>query len=94
MPQNKTVVKVGSWLYNGTVPTGVRILESDTAFGTGDIEDQPDIRDDKRIKCFYVDWCTAGTSDWRFVGFGPYESLTEAMAHVTKLTNGTVVWQE
>jgi len=81
-------------LYDGTVPSGVRILESQVAFGTGDSEDEPHLRDDKARHCFYVEWATAGSLvDWRSAGHGPFRSLAEAETYVSKTSEGTVTWE-
>jgi len=53
-------VAEGTWLYSGSLPTSVRILESGVAFGTGDFEDEPEDADDKPGLCFYVEWEPAG----------------------------------
>jgi hypothetical protein len=95
MSRYGTPVRSGVWLYGGTVPTGVRIVESPIAFGTGDYEDEPAERDDRNVKCFYVEWAVAGTvSEWHSVMHGPHESLAEAEAYVTKQSSETVVWQQ
>ena len=95
MSSNGNPVKTGIWLYGGTVPTGVRIVESPIAFGTGDYEDERADRDDRIVKCFYVEWAVAGTiSDWRSVMHGPHESLAEAESYVAKQSNETVVWKQ
>ncbi len=94
MQVHGTPVRLGTWLFNDMIPSAVRICESEVAFGTGDYEDEPDVSEDRTTKCFYVDFCTAGShDDWRSTGFGPFGTLEEAEAHVLELTKGTVVWQ-
>ncbi len=94
MSANAMPVKLGTWLYGDMVLTGVRIVESPIAFGTGDAEDPPEVRDDKPMRCFYVEWAVAGTGgDWRSAGHGPFYSLDDAESYVAAESNGTVKWQ-
>ena len=48
-------VRVGAWLYAGSVPLALRIFKSDIYDGTGDDEDDPEIRDDQAVECYYAE---------------------------------------
>jgi hypothetical protein len=41
------LVKEGSWLYDGRILSGVRVVETDCALGTGDYKDDPEIAADR-----------------------------------------------
>ena len=56
------IVREGRWLYAGSVEVAVRVRESETRFGSGDHEDEPEVRDDRRERCYYIDWDGAGTN--------------------------------
>jgi hypothetical protein len=43
-----TVIKEGTWLYAGEVTCDIRIPKHDWCYGTGDYEDEPEIRDDRQ----------------------------------------------
>jgi hypothetical protein len=84
-PFGRFVVE-GTWLYADSVPTLVRILESDVAFGSGDYEDEPDVAEDKPGPCFYIEWDAAGGGRGSITG--PFASVDEAKAHVQWTANG------
>jgi hypothetical protein len=84
-------VAEGTWLYSGSIPTAVRILESPVAFGTGDYEHEPEDADDKPGLCFYVEWQPAGGDDSGGSVTGPFATEEEAKAHV-QLTAEGVQW--
>jgi hypothetical protein len=90
-PFGRPVVE-GTWLYAGSVPTAVRMLESDVAFGSGDYEDEPEGAEDKPGLCFYVQWDPAGGGSGGSVT-GPFSSVDEAKAHVDR-TAGGVQWDD
>ena len=52
------IVKEGTWLYDGQIPTGVRIVACSMRWGSGDWEDPPEIRDDLKIDGFGVQWAS------------------------------------
>lgn len=92
-----TVVKEGTWLYDGTVPTGVRIVRCPVRYGTGDWEDPPDIREDLAEPGFDVQWASATTPrDYGNFASARYSSLQEAVAHVetSAWAASTLKWDE
>ena len=78
-------VAEGTWLYSGSVPTVVQILESDVAFGTGDYEDEPEDAEDKPGLCFYVEWKIAGGGG---SVTGPFATVDGAKMHVQQTAPG------
>jgi hypothetical protein len=85
----KTVAE-GHWLYAGMVPTRVRVVQSEVAFGSGDYEDEPEDANDRHGRCFYVEWGPAGGGSGGSLT-GPFATVEEAKAHVQK-TAGSVSW--
>lgn len=93
MMRTSAVVREGSWLYDGTVPTRVRICRSPTWFGSGDHEDPPEEREDRDAECFYVEWEPAGSGTGG-AGSGPFGTLLDAEEHVARASGNSVVWLE
>lgn len=76
---NETVVKEGTYLYDGRVECDIRIVHSPMRYGSGDYEDSPEIENDVEIDTYYV-WFGSITERGRFdAGGGAYSSLGDAM---------------
>jgi hypothetical protein len=87
------VVKRGIAFYDQTVSYRVWIVRSSVWYGTGDYEDTAEVREDREVECFYV-WYESPVSYGKVgPGGGAYSSLSEAIAKVRELTNGTIRWQ-
>ena len=74
-------VAEGTWLYAGTIPAKVIVLQSEVAFGTGDYEDEPEGAEDRPGPCFYVEWEPVGGGPGGSI-VGPFPTLDEAKAYV------------
>lgn len=88
------VVKSGTFLYAGSVVCDVRILREPIRFGSGDYEDEDDIREDEQVETFYVEYGST-TERGRFnAGGGGHASLAEAIATVESARGigATVTW--
>ena len=48
------IVRTGTWLYAGVSPVAVRILLSPETWGTGDYEDEEDIREGSSADCYFL----------------------------------------
>lgn len=55
---NISVVKEGTWLYDGQVTTGVRIVSCDVRHGSGDWQDEPEVGDEFEVSGFDVQWAS------------------------------------
>ena len=89
------VVREGTWLYDGTLPTGVRIVSSPIRYGSGDYEDPPDVRDDYQIAGFDVQWASPTTPRlYSEFASARFSTLQEAIAHVEKAAwaSATLEW--
>ena len=80
-------VAEGTWLYAGTIPTRVRLLQSNKAFSDegdeGGAEACPGV-------CFYVRWEPAGGGAGGAIT-GPFPTAEEAKAHARKHA-GSIEW--
>lgn len=89
------VVQEGTWLYDGQVPTGVRIVSWPIRYGSGDWEDPPEIRDDYEIAGFDVQWASP-TTPRLYSGFASvrFSTLQEAISHVERAAwaSATLEW--
>lgn len=84
-------VKRGHWLYDGSIPCEVRVVRHHFLFGTGDVDDGPDLSQDRGVECFYVLYQTPVGSP-RWVGGGSALSLDEAVAIAEAKLSGGVDW--
>jgi hypothetical protein len=85
-----TPIAEGKWPYAGLVPTKVRILQSDIAFGTGDYEEEPEEAEDRPGLCFYIEWEPAGGGSGGS-HVGPFSTVEEAKLHAEKSAAG-ILW--
>jgi hypothetical protein len=84
-------VKQGTFLYDGTVICDVRIVRTETRYGSGDEEDPPEIREDHPGPCFYVEWGSTSRRGEYSSGGGGYATLPDAMRAVEQRVPG-VKW--
>lgn len=89
------IVKEGTFLYDGTILCGVRIVLRQTRAGFGDLDDSPDIREDLDIPTF----CVGVTSTVDFNSYNDnftgYDSLDEAVNAVasSQWAGPTLQWK-
>jgi hypothetical protein len=81
----------GYWFYE-EVKTGIVIEISDIMYGTGDMEDDIEIREDKIVKCYYIWSAPAGIINEYTVGLGCYKSIIDAKNYAEKKC-GKIVWE-
>jgi hypothetical protein len=93
--RSSKVVKSGTFLYAGSVVCDIRIVREPIRFGTGDYEDDEDVREDQQVETFYIEYGST-TERGRFnAGGGCYASLAEAIAAVERAPGigATVTWE-
>ena len=86
-----TVVKTGTYLYDGQIACDVRIVYSPTRYGSDDPLDPPE--EDGQRESYYLQY---GGTEHRgaFVGGGGcFDSLEEAMQHAAE-TMQNLAWDE
>ena len=92
-----TVVKEGTWLYDGTVPTGVRIVSCSIRYGSGDWEDPLEIQEDQTVPGFDVQWATPTTPHdfWKYPS-AKFPTLQDAIDHAEQAAwaSSTLKWNQ
>jgi hypothetical protein len=72
----------GTYLYDGTVECDLRIVHSPVRYGSGDLEDPPEIENNVAVDTYYV-WYGSTTARGVYnSGGGGYPSLADAVASV------------
>ena len=95
LSSDQTVVKEGTFLYDGTIECDVRIVHSPVRYGSGDHEDPPDIQNDSEQDTYYVQYGSTTDRGVLNAGGGGYSSLADAIAGVEAApgVGGTVRWR-
>jgi hypothetical protein len=91
--ENSKVVMKGSWTYGGTVKY-LQLIKSDVLYGSGDYEDPPEIRNDKEIECYYIEFLSSTQKDKVDSTSGGFLILAEAIIEAEELTNQKVSWMK
>jgi hypothetical protein len=93
MLPGQTIVKRGSWLYDGSVRSAVAIVRGHVFYGSGDDEDPPETRDDRQVEAFQLWFETPpGSGDFR-AGSQQFLSLREAMDAAVRLLPSPPWWE-
>jgi hypothetical protein len=92
----ESVVKIGTFRYDGTVLCDLRIVLSAVHYGTGDIDDPAEIRDDLQQSTYYIQY---GSTTQRGIfqsGSSGFRSLAEAIAEAesTPGVGPTLEWHQ
>ena len=93
---NETLVKEGTFLYDGIVVCDVLIVHSPIRYGSGDHEDPPEIYNDLERDTFYIYYGSTTERGRYNAGGGGYPSLEEAMAGAVYAPGigRSVTWKE
>ena len=92
----ETIVKQGTFLYDGVTECDVRIVHSGILYGSGDYEDPVEIRDDQELDTYYV-WYGSTSRRGEYVSrHGAYSTLSEAIlgAESAEGIGPTVRWTD
>lgn len=91
------IAREGTWLYDGQVPTGVRVAHCNVRYGTGDCQDPPEIRNDSLVAGFDLQW-TSPTSPSTYSAHASavFPTLAEAVAFAegTAWAAGSLKWSQ
>jgi hypothetical protein len=87
-------VKTGTWLYPNEVPCLVSILKHGWSYGSGDYEDEPEIRDDREGEFYYIEYHAPKHTGESKSRVGAFDSLDEAVQAAVLASNGSVKWTE
>lgn len=91
------IVQEGAWLYDGQVPTGVRVVHCNVRYGTGDWQDPPEIRNDVSGAGFDVQWASpTSPSTYSAHASAVFPTLADAIAYAegTAWVAGTLKWSQ
>jgi hypothetical protein len=84
-------VRVGDWEYQGQ-RLAVRLFKSDTLYGSGDYEDQPEHGEDRQIECYYAEFQVYGEERWGTIrAFLGHE---EILKFNNEQLSGSLRWQD
>lgn len=89
------IIKEGTWLYDGQIPTGVRIVSCSMRWGTGDWEDPPEIRENLKVDGFGVQWASPTSPvEYSDQASASFATLEAAIEHVESVawTKGSLKW--
>ena len=76
---NETVVKEGTFLYDGEIECDIRIIRSPVRYGSGDHEDPPEVENDLEQSAFYIQYGSTTERGVFNAGGGGYPTLAEAV---------------
>jgi hypothetical protein len=82
MLERMTVVRRGTWLYAGVTPVEVRVFFSPETWGTGDYEDEEDVREDRPVPCYLIAYESAGEPGRFHNSISNLPTLAAALAYV------------
>lgn len=93
---NETVVRVGVFVYDGSVECDVRIVHRPIRYGSGDHEDPPEIEDDLEQDTYYIQFGSTTERGVFSAGGGGYASIAEAAAAAESAPGigSTIQWQQ
>lgn len=87
------IIKRGSWLYDGAIPSAIVITRGNVFLGSGDHEDPPEVRDDREAETFRL-WFESppGSGEYPACG-GQFLSVEDAVEHASKLLASPPRWE-
>ncbi|MGC4077990.1 MAG: hypothetical protein QM702_13365 [Rubrivivax sp.] len=91
----ESVVKIGTFRYDGTVLCDVRIVFSPVHFGTSDLDDPAEVANDRQQSTYYIQFgSTTERGDFQS-GSSGFRSLAEAIAEAESIpgVGPTLEWQ-
>ena len=89
---DEELVAVGRWLYDGTAESVVHIVKRNWAFGSGDYEDPPDVREDREGTFYYLKFFNPARPERHSSESGAYDSIRLAKEAAKKTCLG-IVWE-
>ena len=75
----EVVVQEGTFLYAAEVECRLRVIHSPVLYGTGDVEDEPEVSQDQDIECFYVEYGATTDASTFVARSQAFHSLQEAL---------------
>ena len=91
------VVREGTWLYDGRVPTGVRIVSCSIRYGSRDCLDPSEVQEDQTVPGFDVQWASpTKPRDYGNYASAVFPTFLEAVAHAERAiwASATLRWAD
>ena len=95
-PDDENIVALGTFLYDETIECDICVVYSPVLYGTGDYEDEPELRNDIEIDTYYL-WFGSTTERNRFnAGGAAFATLEDAMKNAEERPGfgGSVRWNK
>jgi hypothetical protein len=90
---NLKVIMKGRWIYGESVTHTLQIVRSPVLYGSGDYYDPPEIRDDKEIECYYIEFLSTHKDKVDSMR-GGFLTLAEAIDKAEEITNQKIKWSK
>jgi hypothetical protein len=88
-PDGETIVKTGTYLYDGTVVCDVRIVYSPIRYGSGDDHiDYPENVADRECDTYYLEYGGTRERGVFFSGGGGFDTVEDAMKRAAETVQG------
>jgi hypothetical protein len=88
------ILNTATWLYNGSVPAGVRIRFQSMRYGSSDWADDPEVRDDIELPTFVLEYEALGSIGELWNGGGQFPSLKAARDHAEMVLGRSLRWKD
>jgi len=75
----EVVVQEGTLLYAAEVECRLRVIRSLVLYGSGDVEDEPEVSEDQHVECFYIDYGSTTDANTFVARSHAFHSLQEAL---------------
>lgn len=86
------VIKEGYWLYNGEIKSKVVIEQRDFAAGSGDLEDEPEFRENRFGDFYFVVFFSPLDEQHKTSEVGPFLTKEASFQYCKESTQETIKW--
>lgn len=93
MLKDAEIIMYGTWLYD-TIQCKIRILKWHTLYGSGDYEDEPEIRDDREVECYYVEVESPSNRGHYSSAIGGFLRIKDAISESEKIISQKIIWNK
>ncbi len=94
MFKNAEIVVSGTWLYGNSIRSRVRIIKWHIIYGSGDYEDPVDIRNDREVDCYYIQFESLAQKE-SYNGYnGVALTISDAIIEAEKLAGQKIAWDK
>ncbi len=90
--ESEKLVAAGTWLYDDAVECQIQIVRRNIAYGSGDYQDPPEIREDREGEFYYLKFSSPGDPEVISSLSGAFEAFEDAKKNANEMCSG-LVWQ-